>query len=190
MPMDGYQGAWGFTLTEGVIVLLIAGILLAIGIPAYSRLHRDITLTSEYNRVLAAMRLARRTAVTRGRASVLCTATNARSCSEKADWDDGWLLFSDPNGDEACTDADGNGTCDADGGRIVAIGAKSPLTIRGNDPVDHYIRFASTGHTWGYMGTLSICDDRGLAHARGLVLRMSGRVRLGTASNAPSLHCP
>ena len=88
----------GFTLIEAMIVLLVAAILLAVAIPAWSNAssaaHNGAT-----RGVLAAtvMEAVGHSALT-GVEVVLCPDTGAAQCSGQVDWSGGWIVFADLNG--------------------------------------------------------------------------------------------
>jgi len=170
--------------------MLLTAILASVAIPAMGRFVRDIRHSTEHNRFLASLDLARRAAVTSGRPSVMCKTQGRRACTSRGDWGGGWMIFIDRDRDGLCTDADDNGRCDDDSGRIVRVGAPSPLTIKGNGPVRSRVIYAPSGRSLGYMGTFSICDTGGAATQTGLVLIMTGRVRSVGADDPSNVSCP
>ena len=92
----------GFTLVETTIVLCLAAILLAIGIP-YLVSFRDKTVVSaQVHDFASALRRARREAMTRSELVSVCAVDPATADSTEPgclagglDWSAGWLVFVD-----------------------------------------------------------------------------------------------
>jgi type IV fimbrial biogenesis protein FimT len=89
----------GFTLTELVVVMAIVGILTAIGVPSFRYVTTSNRVAAEVNALLGDMRFARTEAVRQGQTVTVCASSNGTSCSGSAQWKDGWIVFSDINGD-------------------------------------------------------------------------------------------
>ncbi len=75
----------GFTLLELIIVIAIAGILFAYGLPSYRLFSARQTLTNETNNLIGDINYAKLTAINTG-ASVLITSNNGNN------WSDGWVI--------------------------------------------------------------------------------------------------
>jgi type IV fimbrial biogenesis protein FimT len=88
----------GFTLIELMITLVVVSILLAAAVPYLGDFTRNNRLVSQTNHFVTAVQLARSEAVKRGVNTVICPSSNQTSCSgNAADWQNGWLVFSDYN---------------------------------------------------------------------------------------------
>lgn len=85
----------GFTLIEMMIVLVIAAILLAVGVPSFRSLIQNQRITSTANELFAAVNLTRSEALQRGVQVRLVPADAIGS-----DWTQGWLVFVDDNDDK------------------------------------------------------------------------------------------
>ncbi len=89
----------GFTLTELLIVLAMAAILVAIAVPSYGFLVTSGRLASATNDMLLALHLARSEAIKRGTRVTVCKTSNpdasAPDCDSSAKWEQGWLVFVD-----------------------------------------------------------------------------------------------
>jgi len=78
----------GFTLVELMVVIAIAAILLAIALPSF-----------QGNEMLASLSLARSEAIRSTRGGGVCPSADGATCA--ADWNSGWLVWSEVNGDGA-----------------------------------------------------------------------------------------
>ncbi|PWG65274.1 GspH/FimT family pseudopilin [Spiribacter halobius] len=181
-----------FTLVELLVTLAVAAVLAVTVIPSFSDLVRDQRLIALSNRFNASLQLARAEAIKGGWEVVICKRNRTLRCDASAGWHQGWMIFRDNNRDRHCEDGDGDGTCDGDSGEIVrASGAVTGgLAIdAGAGNTATRIVYEPTGFADGYPGTFTFCDARGIAHARGLVLSMTGRLRQADPST-DSLQCP
>ncbi len=174
----------GFTLLELMVVLAIAGVLFAVGIPAMGNFLRNSRITGAANDVMVAMHMARSEAVKRRLNVTLCTSANAMNANGSANDNatcaassslTGWIVFVD------------NGTV---GTRQVA---SDPL-LMAHPPMNTQIvarssvnPFALTYQPSGFAtstvgGRLVLCDERGnvpaageLSAARGILVSVTGR---------------
>ena len=160
----------GFTLIELLITLSVAGIMLTIAAPSYQVFIQDSQLISQSNSMHSAMMLAKSEAVKRSSPATICSSTNGTACNGGAVWSNGWLVFADTNND---------GVVDA-GEQIIQVG--SPLS--GGNVLNYNngarITFAASGFSVGFNGTFSLCDDRGAAKSKRLILNNQGRLHTET----------
>ncbi len=90
----------GFTLIEVIVVMVIIGIAAAIAIPSLSGFTTSSGVTSAANDLVSAFNLARSEAVTRQLNVSVCKSGNMTSCDTSGtDWEQGWIVFSDVDGD-------------------------------------------------------------------------------------------
>ncbi|PWG65272.1 GspH/FimT family pseudopilin [Spiribacter halobius] len=158
----------GFTLVELMVTLAVAAILLSVGVPSFQALIRDNRLTGANNELVTAINAARSEAVRQGVTMTLCASTDASSCGG-SDWDGGWLLFAD---------ADGDGTRDASES-ILRSQASAPtgvaISTTGFGSAGA-IQYMASGFIAGAdEGSFVFCDDRGAGEARAINLNASGR---------------
>ena len=92
-----YKKQIGFTLLELMIVMVIAGVLLSIGVPAYQAMRNNNCLVTNTNRLVATLQYARSEAAKRN-ADVSVRARNGS-------WRFGFEILTDE------VDADGDGVC-------------------------------------------------------------------------------
>lgn len=86
----------GFTITELLVVSLIAAILLAIGVPSYRYVTNSSRMSSEINGLLGDIQYARAEAIKEGQSVALCVSSDGTTCSGSTHWQNGWIVFPDP----------------------------------------------------------------------------------------------
>ena len=91
----------GFTLIELLIVIVVATILLAAGVPAFKDFIKNNRVTAQANDLVSTIQLARSEALKRGTNMVVCASKDQAKCTGKGTWADGWILFSDLNRNNA-----------------------------------------------------------------------------------------
>lgn len=175
--LTGARNRNGFTLLELMIVLSIAAILVTVAVPSMSRLIRESQASSSINDLVYAMRLARNEAVTRKLPVAVC-ASDGTECTQDNDWEQGWMVFTDPNGNGQCED-DGDRNCTG-GGRILHRVRDVPddfsLSASGNQAGSGLVVFDANGFAPGYLTTFTLCDGTGKVDPRGFSVIMSGRI--------------
>ncbi|MEQ8231741.1 MAG: GspH/FimT family pseudopilin [Gammaproteobacteria bacterium] len=192
----------GFTIIELMAVVAVLGILLAIGVPSFRALLADNRIVSQLNQFSSTLALARSEAVKANRRVVVCPSTDGASCASGVDWDVGWISFIDRGGTDFQVDDDGGGNpaddpCGPNAGDDAAddcilsyVQALQPahMTLRTNAGND-YISFNGLGAS-SEAAMFVLCDDRGSAAARAVVISNTGRVSVREAQNDGSpLSC-
>ncbi|MCO6440681.1 MAG: GspH/FimT family protein [Nitrococcus mobilis] len=179
----------GTTLIELLAVIAILALLTLAAAPALTHWSHSNRLTAGINRFHRTLALARNQAIEHGGQAVVCKSGDGHGCTASGGWEQGWLIFLDPAGDEQCQDDDVDGRCDLDGGLIIHIGQgfNPGMTLRGSGNTATAVAFKGSGFSEGYPGTLTLCDASGAA--RGLVLSMQGRIRLARPDEG-NLQCP
>jgi type IV fimbrial biogenesis protein FimT len=86
----------GVTLVELLIVITIATILMAIGIPSYRYVTAANRVSGEINALLGDMQFARYEAVKEGLPVKICPASSLTSgtCDASSTWSEGWIVLS------------------------------------------------------------------------------------------------
>lgn len=85
----------GFTLTELLVTLAIASLLLALAGPAFTRQRAQAALRSASGQTMAALHLARRLALARGQSVTVCPSADGQRCGFNGTE---WLLFANTAG--------------------------------------------------------------------------------------------
>jgi type IV fimbrial biogenesis protein FimT len=81
----------GFTLVELMVTLSVVSVLLALGIPAFSKLIANNRIATQTNEFVGALNLARSEAVRRSQ------GVSIRSKDGGIEFATGWVIFNDPN---------------------------------------------------------------------------------------------
>lgn len=95
----------GFTLLELMTAIAILGILLGIGIPAFTETVTANRLTTLTNELITGLSVARSEAGKRGTPVTICAANAAQdACAGTASWNSGWIVFTDDTGTAGAID--------------------------------------------------------------------------------------
>jgi type IV fimbrial biogenesis protein FimT len=88
----------GFTIVELMLVAAIVAILLSVGVPSYKYITTSYRMSSEVNGLLGDLMYAREEAIKEGQSVTACVSTNGTGCTGTANWQGGWIIFSNPTG--------------------------------------------------------------------------------------------
>jgi len=91
----------GFTLIELMVTLAVGIIILAVGVPAFMNMMSSNQAAGYANDLVGAIRLARSEAVKRAASVTICASNADQTGCSGNDWNNGWIVFSDDNGDGA-----------------------------------------------------------------------------------------
>jgi len=126
------------------------------------------------------LNLARGHAISHNSKTVICPANDDHDCSGQSAWQDGWIVFTDINGDRDKQDSEP---------LLRYSGALARLNINSSRSRT-YLRFFPNGSAPGSNVTIRFCDRRGAAKAGTITVSNSGRIRMHTAGSEPSENCP
>lgn len=183
--------ARGFTILELMIVVAIVGVLASLAFPAFGELIKNSRRTTVVNELSASLMLARAEAAKRGQPVSVCglTSGGGTSCAGGTNWDYGWMVFLDPDGDGAF-----------DTGEEVMrryIVEYPDIKVRTNTESGagpgHFTQRSFNQNST--TGDITICDKRGATRSRQIEVARSGRasVRLNNSedtTNGAALTCP
>jgi type IV fimbrial biogenesis protein FimT len=165
----------GFTLVELMIVLLIAGILAAFGLPAMTNMIANNRLAAESNRFAASVRYARSEAIKRNQ-----VITMSRNSATNKVWEDGWQIFVDATGDGLTNYTKGDGDILLRQEAAAATGVE----IRSDDDGNNWLSYNGDG-TLNEVGDIQyrICDSRGPTKGKAVSISLTGRVNTGAIAD-------
>ena len=170
---------YGLTLIELVVTIALLAILTTLGIPSFNDSIKRNRLISEVNRFVSHVQLARSEAIKRNQTVRICKQTNG-TCNSNAQWDAGWVVFIDINGDDQVQAIEEIRRFD---------GIASNYTLRSGVALE-WVDFQSNGRplsgSGGYPATgldFGLCaadaeDENDQHHSRTLTLNSTGRIDL------------
>lgn len=167
---------YGFALVELLVTLSVASIVLTLGVPNYRGFVQDGQLVTQSNNFYSAMALTKSEAIKRSTRVTLCPSTNGTNCTGGTVWSNGWIVFVNPNGNDAVEA----------GEEILQVGAalSGGNTLRSGFRTR--ITFTSNGFTMGFADSFSLCDGRGASYSKVIVLNNQGRMRSETGTGTCS----
>lgn len=114
----------GFSVIELMITIAIVAILVAVALPSFQESLRGNRVSTASNELITSISLARSEALRNPRGAVICTSENGSTCG--GDWDDGWIVW---------IDADGNGQPGGAGDRLIRhVAGRDKLAIAATAP--------------------------------------------------------
>jgi type IV fimbrial biogenesis protein FimT len=162
----------GFSATELLATLAVAGVLMCLAVPGFAGLTRSMGLSSAANELLSALHMARASAVLRGSPVAVCLTADDQTCLTTPDSAAvGWLVFV-PDGSAAVS-------------RPAAIGQvltrfrlPERLTVSASRPTVTFWPVTRAAAT----STFDLCDLGGAG--RSIVVSQTGRPRVATEATS------
>jgi type IV fimbrial biogenesis protein FimT len=119
-----------------MIVLSAIAVVVLVAVPGSNLLIDKYRLKVASASIITSLELARSEASARSSTVVLCPSSNGNTCRGDGNWNFGWLVFSDGNGDGAVQDIE----------LIKAFEAPSPkIHIKADGAVHNRAAFTATG---------------------------------------------
>lgn len=170
----------GFTLVELLITITIISITLAMAVPNFTALVNSNATASQTNHFSSAIGAARSEAITRNTSVIICKRNNL-TCSNGVQWESGWIIFADNDGDDALDSGEELRYIDA---------LRDNYTLRPSTATLNWLRFQSDGKVSSNLSTFSgvtfrLCGPDGdITESRAITFNVVGQARLarGTTS--------
>jgi type IV fimbrial biogenesis protein FimT len=166
----------GLTLVELMTATAIAAVVLGMAVPSFRRVWGVVSVGSGANQMVASLHRARSAAILRNLPVVLCLSADDATCLASPDgYASGWLVFQDAH-------------------------RRLPLQLESEDELLHRVRLPqglsiqgtrAAVTYWptvqgGTTGTFVVCETRGGADGRSVVVSQTGRPRqTGSAPCSP-----
>ena len=162
----------GFSLVELLLVLALGAALLALAIPSFRDLQQDARITAAVNQLVHGIHLARHQSYALGKDVVLCRSSTGMQCTPGQPWSSGHIIFVN-------RDRDNPPRVDADEPIIERVGP-----FRGTIVANRAAFVFRPYRLRSVNGTFTLCDGRGEARARAVVVSYTGRPRAVPAAEA------
>lgn len=171
----------GFTLIESMAVLAVIAVALAAGVPALASLHQSTGAANAHHLLTSSLAIARMSAIQRGSPVTVCPSRDGTSCRGNTIWDDGWIVFVDP-------DPSGQpSSVSAVLQRIHPIG--QGLSLRSTSGRIR-VRFAANGWASGSNLSVRLCSRSDRMHLGSVVVNNAGRPRSQRYQRTPCPYAP
>lgn len=138
---DRDQALQGVSVIELLVIVAAIAMIVLLAVPNSALLLEKYRLKTASSNLIESLGLARDEAARRGSTVRICPSSNGRFCRSDRDWTQGWLVYTDGNGDGAVQDIE---LIQAFKGpnvnvRIVSRGAteaSASFTLAGLEPAD------------------------------------------------------
>lgn len=129
----------GFTMVELMVTIAIAAILVTVAFPSFQGSLRSNRVATASNELMASFSLARSEAIRSPGGAAVCPSEDGITCG--ADWNDGWMVWIDFDGDGLTTGANDRVIRYIESRDTLALNATSP----GGAAAANLIRFDTRG---------------------------------------------
>ena len=170
----------GYTLVELLVVLSVLTLAQAWVVPVLADFMHSVQVNAGAQALSDSLRRARSEAVMRNSRVVVCKSASGRACESGARWEQGWIIFHDPNN---------NAVLDLDESVLHREEAlPSSVRLSGNMPVSNYVSYTPYGRTKltsgaFQAGTFTVCTQRSKSSlARQVIINSGGRPRVATTT--------
>jgi type IV fimbrial biogenesis protein FimT len=166
-PFIGIKSKLGFTIVELMITLVIAGVLAAFALPAFQNFIKDNRLKARTSEMVSHLQLARSEAAKQKMRTTICTSTNGSACTAGTAWENGWIVWSDRDGDNAIN---------ADTEILNSAGPSGQaITINAGSDTMAYLPDGTAVVPGGGVVQFTFCDDRTAEIGRQISIALTGR---------------
>ena len=173
----------GFTLVELLITIVVVSILLATAVPSIMQMVKNNRVTTQANKLVIAIQLARNEAVKRGSRSTICAAnTTLDNCSGSTDWSSGWIVFSN-QGNDLTADTGTDACLETEDCLMRASDGVNNSVLTGSDSAIHFL---PTGLTDNGPVTFTLkTDDCEYEQERSIIVTLQGHTTISRQACTP-----
>jgi type IV fimbrial biogenesis protein FimT len=183
MDVEVRLGVKGFTLSEFLISVVVAALVLAFAVPSFFDLLYNSRRVSAVNAFVSRLHFTRSEAVKRGEKVVFCLSAQKTSCITGATtlWRQG-IIF---------TDYDDDGKRDSEEEILAHFEAPSGIDIYASSRWRRKIKYYPDGMSPVSNTTVRFCDPDGEREPRAVIIANTGRPRVSeTDAYGNELVCP
>jgi type IV fimbrial biogenesis protein FimT len=173
----------GFTLIELLITIVVVSVLLATAVPSVMQMVKNNRATTQANKLVTAIQLARNEAVKRGSRTTICAAnTNLNNCSGNTDWSNGWIVFSNLDNDLSA-DTGTNACLETEDCLVRASDGVTNSVLTGDDSAIHFLPTGLTDN--GPVTFLLKTDDCKFEQERSIIVTLQGHTTIAQQACTP-----
>lgn len=172
-PEPAYRHVAGFTLLELMAAIAVLGVLLGLAVPSFTEVIRNNRTAAQANDLIGALHLTRSEASKRGMPISICAADAAQAAcagAAQANWANGWIVFTDREGNPGVIDG---------GDMILITSAPVRADIALTTGASGFVRYAPNGASMNGAVTFGVehndCSDN---NRRTIAINTTGRVAL------------
>lgn len=156
----------GFTIIEMMVAIAVLAVILTTAVPALGSFLEQQRLTAGANHLVSHLQFARGQAISRNTLVAACPSTDGATCTGGNRWDDGWIVYLDP-------DKAGQ----PDGPEDVLRVVQDVEGLSADSDGRYRVRFKPSGMAYGTNLTIHLCSPDNPEAARAVIVSNPGRVR-------------
>jgi type IV fimbrial biogenesis protein FimT len=153
-----------------MVTLAVAVILVMFAVPSLRDFNLNARMSSQSNKFVTGVQLARATAIRQQRDASICVSTTYSNtpptCTGGTDWSAGWVVW---------VDQDRDGVLDA--AEVLRVGEPLDASSTFSSGARSEFTYAATGLVNG-QDTLTLCDNRTGETGRQITVTAAGRINL------------
>jgi type IV fimbrial biogenesis protein FimT len=163
-----------------MVTMTLVAILLTAAVPSFKNYSWNLRMRTAMDSLQTDLNLARRNAINLNVQTVSCPAGDTSTCSVEPDWQHGWIVFTDLNGDRQRQA----------GEPLLKRSAEVEFMRISSSQSRTHVRFFPNGSAPGSNMTIRFCDDRGARYAGKISISNSGRIQLKSGGIEATANCP
>jgi type IV fimbrial biogenesis protein FimT len=156
----------GLTALDLLISMVIVAVLIVSGVPALRDHMLEQNLRAASAGLQSHLLYARSEAVQRRISSVVCPGTETTGCSSVPEWQQGWIVFSDTNGDRKFQATE----------PLLRVGPPPESVQITSSKSRRKLRFLPNGSAPGSNATIRICTPADNTKGRQIKISNTGRI--------------